>query len=264
MAVVNIPGLSSQIRAMNAHLSNTDIFLNSLRSILLTYSENKYMDMLKNDQGKSPSYQIPEIVFAELDSSFKSISRSHPKEAIGIADLLWEEKYLEPKKFAITIISNLDNTYGDVFIDRIKQWVDDQLDAQLVGEILSSSRTKSYLTFNDSWLDLISKWLVAASKQLNKNGLIALGQLVSRKDFQNLPKVFGLITPIFSQPELTIQKDLITFIKSLINRTQAETASFLIMLLEIYPSNDVYAFIRKCLPLFDDYYQEELRRSSKK
>jgi len=46
-------------------------------------------------------------------------------------------------------------------------------------------------------------------------------------------------------------------------KNPSETASFLISVGEIYPEKQVRAFIRKCLPFFDEYFQKVIKQSIK-
>jgi len=260
MPVVNSQRVKSQIKVLESHIENIELFIPALHSILSMYSSEKNKKARLFSLNKYPAYQIPGIVFSEIDSFFKRLAINHPANAITIARQLWEDRYLEPKKFAITLITNINPDYYSTSIDLLSSWVDDDINKELFAEMISTMTTRTKLVEEDDLLNLISTWLNSNSRDMQKHGLLALGFVASHKEFQNIPRIFSLITPLFSQPDLLLQKDLIAFIKTLINRTQPETASFLIMLLEIYPNKNVYAFVRKCVPFFDEYFQEELRK----
>ena len=264
MAIIQIPRLRSQINAIAAHFDDSGTFNSTLKSLLNIYSRNKHLPLLleTNPQGLY-HYDLAEVVMIELETAFIKLSRNHPLEAIDIADRLWREPLFEPKKLAIILVSHLGDDYGEHFLKRVDEWIDEDLDDQLLNEILAASEQISFLVTNKKWLELINNWLNSSSSKMVKNGLRALGQIISRKDFQDMPFVFGLMFPIFIQPELSIQKNLIDFTRLMVKKSQSETASFLISLGEIYPEKKVQIFIRKCLPFFDEFYQKELQQSEK-
>ena len=266
MAIIQIPRLRSQINALAIHYDDSKVFVSALGSFFNIYGRNKSIaDLYKNEEQTTLlTYDITDVVFTELESSFKKIAKFHPRQAVETADLLWQEPIFESKKLAIILVSNLGNDYSDTYIQRIEQWIHDGLEEKIFNEILNTSDQIPFLIANDKWQGLINNWLNSDSRQMIRNGLKALGQLINKKEFQNLPYIFGVILPIFCQPELSIQKDLMTITKLLIKKNQPEAASFLISIGEIYPSKDVSAFIRKCLPLFDEFFQQELRLAANK
>lgn len=264
MPIVNIQRVKPQIKALEAHINNADTFINSLHSLLRMYSAEKKMNSFSFDTSKTPSFQIPKIIFSEIDSSLKKIAKIYPQQAIQIAEKLWNDEFLEPKIFAITILSGLPTTYQEDVLNFFEDWVNSKIDDELFKELISVISAKLNKTNNQRWLQFIGNWVMSDVLDVRKNGLLALGELVIHKSFQDFPKVFSLITPIFSQPDLFVQKDLLAFTEILAKRTQPETASFLIMLIEVYPSKDVFSFVRKCLAFFDDFFQDEIKRALRK
>jgi hypothetical protein len=200
---------------------------------------------------------------AELESAFIGLSRNYPLEAIEIADRLWHEPFFEPKKLAVILVSHLGDDYGEYFVQRMDEWIDEDIDEKLLNQILTESEHIPFLVTSKKWLELIDYWLNSSSRKMVRNGFKALGKIISRKDFQDLPFVFGLMFPIFSQSDFASQNNLIDFTRLMVEKSQSETASFLISLGEIYPDNQVKVFIRKCLPLFDEFFQKEIKRSGK-
>jgi len=51
----------------------------------------------------------------------------------------------------------------------------------------------------------------------------------------------------------------LNIIQELILLSEAETASFLIMTGKLFPDDENLKFLRKCIPLFDDFFQKEIR-----
>jgi len=262
MAIIQIPRLRSQINAVAAHYGDSGTFISALKSLLINYSRNKHFPLLIEDSEQELNhYDLAEVVMVELESAFIRLAKNHPQEAIEIADRLWREPVFEQKKLAIILVSHLGNEYGETFVQHVDKWIDEDLEDKLLNEILDASEQIPFIVTSKKWLDLIYHWLNSSSRKLIRNGLKALGQLISRKDFQDMPYVFGLLFPVFSQPDLAIQKNLLNFTSLMAEKTPSETASFLISVGEIYPQKQVRAFIRKCLPFFDEYFQKEIKQS---
>ena len=265
MAVIQIPRLRSQINAVAAHFGDSGTFTSALKSLLINYSRNKHFPLLLEASSQElVHYDLAEVVIMELESAFIRLAKNYPQEAIEIADRLWREPVFEPKKLAIILISHLGNEYGETFVQHVDKWIDEDLDEKLLNEILDESEQIPYIVTSKKWLELIYHWLNSSSRKMVKNGLKALGQLISRKDFQDMPLIFGLLFPIFSQPDLAIQKNLLDFTSLMAEKTPSETASFLISVGEIYQEKQVRAFIRKCLPFFDEFFQKEIKQSIKR
>jgi len=264
MAIIQIPHLRSQINAIAAHFDDSGKFISALKSLLNIYSNNKHLPLLLvNSPQELHYYDLAEVVVAELESAFIGLSRNHPLEAIDIADRLWKEPVFELKNLAIILVSHLGDNYGEFFVQRMDEWINEDLDEKLLNEILIESEHMPFLVTSQKWLDLINNWLNSSSRKMVRNGLKALGQLISRKGFQDMPFVFGLMFPIYSQSDFALQKNLIDFTRLMAEKSQSETASFLISLGEIYPDKQVKAFIRRCLPFFDDFFQKEIKRSGR-
>jgi hypothetical protein len=70
-----------------------------------------------------------------------------------------------------------------------------------------------------------------------------------------------LITPLYSQPDIAMQRNLTELTRWLIERSEPETASFLISMVEVNRKPAVSALVRKLMPLFDEYYQADIRKA---
>lgn len=196
---------------------------------------------------------------SELESRIAVLSRKMPDAALVNADILWKHPFHELKKTAIVMISNLDNQYENNFFQKVKSWMTVDLEEVLTKDLLASIESKPELSQSKKWLDIIKSWLDSNDTQTVKLGLQSLKRTLLHT-YQNLPAIFSILTPLLRKPQLTIQKELTGVIQSLIQLSEAETASFLIMTGELFPDEDVLKYVRKCLPLFDTYFQVEIRR----
>ena len=195
---------------------------------------------------------------SELESRLEVLARLNPESALINADNLWKIPYNEPKKAAIELISNLTDTYDHEFLQRIQSWLSVELEETLIKALMAAVETKSDLMQSKQWLDFNKKWLESREPQDIKLGLNLLNRTLSH-GYHNLPMIFSVLSPLINKPQLAIQKDLLNVIRELIILSEAETASFLIMTGKLYPDDENYKFLRKCIPLFDSFFQKEIR-----
>jgi hypothetical protein len=259
MPLVQLSRLRSQLNALEAHFSDPEMFRDSLTSLFLVYENKKSITNIwlrKNTQFST--YNVPESVIAELESKIAVLARLKPESALTNADILWKIPFYEPKKTAIALISNLEDTYDKEFIQRAFQWLTVELEEILVKDLIASVESKPDLLQSKQWLDFINNWLISREIIEIKLGLQVLFRTLSH-GYHNLPMIFSILAPLINKPHLTIQKELVSVIQELIQLSEAETASFLIMTGELYPDEENLKFLRKCIPLFDSFYQKEIR-----
>lgn len=258
-SVVQLNRLRSQLNAVANHFGQGDEFFNALKALLDYYGDHKFS--LKQ-QLKEPSnilrLFVPPSVMIEVNSRLQVLAKVNPTSAITTADQLWASNIYELKSAAISILSSLSPIFQDQVISRISVWIYPQLDTQLLHEIQQGFESNPDILLNKEWIKTLTNWLAFEDDNLKRMGLTALKHTI-QLNFENLPQIFSLLTPIIQQPSLPIQKELLEVIKSLIQRSEAETASFLIMAGTLYPQNNILAFIRKCLPFFDSYFETEIR-----
>ena len=259
MPLVQLSRLRSQLNALEAHFSNPEVFRDSLISLFLVYENKKASTNIwlrKNSQFST--FNVPESVMSELESRLELLARTNPDLALINADNLWKIPYFEPKKAAISLISNLTDLYDSEFLQRIQNWLSAELEASLIKALVAAVETRSGLLQDKQWLDFIKRWLNSRELQDIKLGLQLLNRTLSH-GYHNLPMIFSVLTPLINKPPFTIQKDLVNVIQELIVLSEAETASFLIMSGSLFPDAENLKFLRKCIPLFDDFFQKEIR-----
>jgi len=259
MPLVQLSKVKSQVNALDVHFNDPELFPDYLISLFQMYENKKVSTnswLRKNSQ--LSFYYVPESVMAELESRIAVLSRMKPDSALINADILWEFPYYELKKTAIMLISNLDEGHEKYFFQRVQLWLSVDLEDILIKDLMATVESKSNFLQSKQWLDLIKTWLDSKDTNVVKLGLQAINRTLSH-EYHNLPVVFSALAPLIHNPQLVIQKELINVIQALILLSEAETASFLIMVGELFPEKEVLKFIRKCLPLFDNFYQNEIR-----
>lgn len=261
MGSVLLTRLRSQINAVVNHFDASDEFCRSLLALLAMYQDETPKSGRWIEQSSDiTATNVPASVLSELDSHLSLLAKEKPDAALANADHLWASSQYEAKHIAITLIANLGSGYRTQTIERIQQWAKPDLYPALLDDILQAFENKPDTILETEWVDSLSIWLQSQDDDLMRLGIRALNRTI-KMNYENLPKVFTILTPIIQEPRIAIQKDLIDLISSLIAQSEAETASFLIMVALLHPRADFLAFIRKILPLFDPYFQNEIKSS---
>ena len=261
MPSVQINRLRSQINAVINHFENSEEFQRALLALLQLYSDQKAGK--KNwiePQPVALEYHVPSSVIYEINAQMAVVSKKSPEFTLINADLLWASDIYEFRLFAISFLASLGEGQQEEVIERIGQWISPEIDPRLMREILSAFEDNSVILLNSGWVKSLAKWLSSDEDELQRLGLKAISHTI-QMNYRNLPQIFNLLTPLIPKHRISIQKEMTEVMKALIDHSEAETASFLIMAGTLYPENEVRAFIRKCLPLFDPYFQAEIRSS---
>lgn len=259
MPSVQLTRLRSQINALALHFENCNLFSNSLLTLLKLYSDKQIKNIEWYENKSSIKLlNVPDSVITELDAKLGLLAKEKPDSALENADLLWKSDQYEVKRSAISLLSNLDKPHQNDTIERIRAWINPELDKRIMADILKAFEYKSDILLDEEWVRSLSKWLASQDYEMQRLGLRALSQTVKMK-YKNLPQIFNILSPVIQNPRIAIQKDLVELIKILADQSEAETASFLIMCGTLYPNADVKAFIRKSLSLFDLYFQTEIK-----
>jgi len=261
MPSVQLERLRPQINAIITQYENSDMFTRSLISLLKSYSEDiDYNPSQITAYSLIPRLNIPQVVLNQLEISLKYLANTYPSQTKSIVEKLWEQRYFETKKIALILLSNLHSQEKDFYFKKLNIWVDADIEGPIIEVILENAIKNKDIFESKQWLTLIEEWLYSKINHLRKIGLTAIADLIDADTYHNLPAIFHLVEPMLSKPHISINKDLISLIHSLIKASQPETAAFLIHLSIMYPEPEVYALIRKSIPFFDQYYASEVSK----
>lgn len=261
MPSVKLNRLHSQINAVINHFENSEEFLRALLALLQLYSDQKAAGKIwSQPQPTTREYQVSPSVIYEINAKLAVSSKKNPDSALINADLLWASDIFEFKQLAISVLASLGESQQKQVIERIGQWIKPDLDPRLMKEILTGFEDNPVILLNSEWVKSLANWLLSEEDELQRLGLKAISHTI-QMNYRNLPQIFNLLTPIIPKLRISILKEMTEVIQVLIDHSEAETASFLIMAGTLYPEYEVRAFIRKCMPMFDSYFQSEIRSS---
>lgn len=261
MPSVQLERLRPQINAIIAQYEHSDMFTRSLMSFLKSYRGNIDSSSYKvNAYTTIPRLHVPQVVLNQLEISLKYLAHTNPSQTKPIIEKLWDQKYFEPKKMALILLSNLNAQEYDFYFEKINLWVDSDIEEPIINVIFENAKRNKEFFTSKQWFNIVEKWLSSKENRLQKIGLTAIRAIIDSNLYPNLPVIFRLVEPLLSKPHVSINKNLITLVNSLIEASQPETAAFLIHLSVMYPKPEVYALIRKCISFFNQENAAEISK----
>jgi len=258
MPPVQLARLRPQVNALMSHYEDAALFGKTLQLILEQYSEKA--GARRRLEPELPAFNVPPVVLNELESGLERLAQAQPAQSARLADELWALNNYEARKLAIFLLAHLPAEFQNEFPARARAWFAEGLSESLTAEFIAQISRKPEMAATRAWLDLLRAWIGSEDKRRRRVGMQAAGDLAANRAFQNLPLVFELVAPLYSQPSIALHKELAGLTRRLIERSQPETAAFLIAMVERHPQPSVAVLVRKLMPLFDEYYREEIKK----
>jgi hypothetical protein len=250
MPAAELSKLKAQINAISTQFEEPPIFLHSVLALMELYSDQHYKPGdLSGVRHLIPEYRLPALVIQQLSISLSELTVVKPVPATQIMDALWKNKYFEPRLIAAIMLRSLPTHPIEPLIERIRNWMDPEIDNDLITALLNSCHRLFTVENMGVWLDLIQFWLGLDNVGSVKIGLRALQVILNDPKFANIEKIFPLIEPAMLNPNSALQRDQYSLIESLNNYSEMETTAFLRSILTRTSDPEVIRFIRRCLPL---------------
>lgn len=260
MPAIHIDRLVQQIKTIFEPESPGPIFRENFRSLLEVHANLAYRPGVEI-QRKSlvPKLQLAPIVMNHLQQQFSSLAKKKPELALEYADHLWLEDLYEARFFSAVILGTLPDTYNLEIMERFVAWGSKTSDKE-IHQVLFKYGTQT-ITHSSSmkWLETIQTWVDSGGVPQAITAIFALQSLVSDPSFVNLPKVFRILTPLFSMNNRKITTGLTLLVNDLALTNPTETSHYLSNLLLSSSYSTPKQIIRKCLKSFPEDEQKKLR-----
>ena len=262
MPAVQLNKLKQQINTLIWKYTQPEAFLNELHD-LLGYYANRVYRAGENVQhiyvGKI--YHTPNIILNQIIIELLPLIEENPKRLLQIADVLWNDEYLEVRNLGILILGNIPPSEHSSVLSRIQEWVISTNNKNAIDTLLLEG-TRNIRRFDPhNWLKQIENWLNDKNIEQQIIGLKATLPLILDPAFENFPPLFNMITPYFQHDNYQIQNEIFMIIDGLISRSPIETSFFFRQILSTGISRSQIRSIRKFLPRFDKEIQDALRHS---
>ena len=125
--------------------------------------------------------------------------------------------------------------------------------------LLTTSLTRLRRETPDLFLVLVKEWLYPSRKRMWSNGIQALVPLISSSDFDNLPPIFEIVSPILKASPAGLQFDIRELLVTLYNKSPDETLYFIQQVLKSTRSELPATSLRRMLHEMPSDFQIHLR-----
>jgi len=142
---------------------------------------------------------------------------------------------------------------------RLQDWGKTCKEEILLNPLLADGAARIREESPEVFLRLVETWLTDPDIRAQQIGLRALPALILNPDFENLPKVYRLITPFLREVDSVMETNLIGITRALAKRSPQETAHLLQQVLVGPHKTGISIIVRRSLDVFPLNIQHSLR-----
>jgi len=205
-----------------------------------------------------PTYRTPNEILRQIEVSLGPLARENPRYALELADMLWDEGYLETRLLAAFLLGCI-TPQEERLLARLTAWAQQVRDPSVRSALLTTSLTRMREETPDQFLVLIGEWLHPARQRMWSSGLQALLPMVLDPDYENLPPIFEITRPIIESASSTLQTEIGDLINALYSNSAQETVYFLHEIIDSSANPMIIVNLRRLLPFFPAALQAQLR-----
>jgi hypothetical protein len=259
MPAIQPARLKLQIANLVVKYQTPKVFLAELKDLFDIYSDRtKTTSTGKPRNSLNPSYNVPTQVTKQLERALKPLLTKDSENALALADILWEEKWLECRQLALALLCWQPDLPSENIQNRIKRWGEESRNNRQISESLANVLLALGKKSTETIFDLLKYWLFTSDFDTRKLSYWIIGSLVSDSRFKHLPNIYKLLTPHIQSVNQVPDPDLVEAIRCLARKSPKETAYYLRRNLALSDNPGLYALIRKCLDAFPQAIQKEL------
>lgn len=262
MPAINPAKLKIETAKLIDSVDSPKEFVRKFHNLLDLYSDRTRRS---GQSGEPPpliqAYKTPVQVIKQIERSLIRISDPNIEELLKIADTLWAENWLESHLLAISILGQIPPYPPDRIIIRVNNWALSAKEDLILKKLLAISVSQLAEVDIHIFIRLIEEWLSSNDSRSHHVGLLSIPELLLIPNFDNLPKVFNLITPHVWKSSSDLQPDKLEAITALAHRAPNETAYFLRQQLIASKGSEIAQLIRRSLSAFPNEIQDDLRET---
>jgi 3-methyladenine DNA glycosylase AlkD len=258
MPAIDLARLKKQTARLADLFDQPAAFLREHREILDHYVNHTLRSLGVAPSSVLPTYRTPAVVLRQIENELSPIAAKQPIQALELADALWDEGWLETRLLAAFLLGRIP-PQEERLLARLTAWTQAVRDPNVRAALLTTSLTRLRKETPDLFLVLVKEWLYPTRKKMWSNGIQAIVPLVSSNDFDNLPPIFEIISPILKASPATLQFDILELLITLYKKSPDETLYFIQQVLEKTKSELPAISLRRMLPDMPQDFQTNLR-----
>ena len=259
MPAIDLARLRKQANLLADFFFLPEDFLKHLREILEFYVNRTLRAQDHIASGSNlPTYRTPVVVMRQIENSINAQAMENPHYALELADLLWDEGYLETRLLAAFLLGRIP-PQEERLLARLTAWTQQVRDPSVRSALLTTSLARMRRETPDEFLVVIGEWLHPARQRHWSDGIQTLLPMIDDPNFENLPPIFELIRPVIETAPGGLQIDLGNLINSLYRDAPSETNYFLLEVLKESSNSLTAVTLRRLLKTFPSELQASLR-----
>ncbi len=262
MPAIDLARLRKQTSRLIDFFFVPDEFLRHLRGILDFYVNRTLRTVEAVAPGSNLStYHTAPVILRQIELGLAEIASNNPAAALDLADLLWDEGYLETCLLAAYLLGRIppQEEQGERLLARLTAWTQQVRDPSVRVALLTTSLLRLRQETPDQFLELIGEWLHPARTRTWPNGIQALMPMFEDPNFENLPPVLHILEPVFEAAPAIIQVDLSDLVLVMFKSFPTETAFFLRQVLTNSENPMTHVTLRRISSIFPEELLAELR-----
>jgi hypothetical protein len=259
MPAIDLARLRKQANRLADFFFLPDDFLKLLRETLNFYVNRTLRRSQNVAPGSNlPTYRTPPEILRQIENALGPLAKENPHYALELADLLWDEGYLETRLLAAFLLGRLP-PQEERLLARLTAWTQQVRDANVRSALLTTSLTRMRTETPEQFLLLIGEWLHPGRQRTWSNGLQALLPMIQDPDYENLPPIFELTQEVIISAPNSLQTEVGNLIKALYQNSESETVYFLRQIIDLSQNAVTTSILRRLLPVFPPELQEQIR-----
>ena len=259
MPAIDLARLRKQANRLADFFFLPEDFLKHLRDTLDFYVNRTLRKKEDIAPGSNlPTYRTPFVVMRQIENAISKIATENPHYALELADLLWDEGYIETRLLAAFLLGRIPPE-EERLLARLTAWTQQVRDSSVRAALLTTSLARMRKETPDEFLVVVGEWLHPARQRLWPNGIQALVPMITDPNFENLPPIFEIVHPIIEAAPGALQIDLGNLINALYQASPSETIYYLREILENSPNPLTAVTMRRILTNFPPELQASLR-----
>jgi hypothetical protein len=262
MPAVQLLRLKVQVDELVWKFTRPAEFVRGLNDVLDGYAEHAYRPG-QNVAGRSliPSYRTPALVMKHIQQQVIRPLGENPTAGLALADALWQDEYLEVRLLGVFLLGLAPLEPLQPVLGRLLAWARPTEDRTIQQALFSQGCAGLRRSLPERWLEIIQEWLVTQEVSTRRMGLRALAALAAEGEFENLPALFAMLSPMTPVASGEVQVELEQALLALAKRSPVETGFFLRQVVSGAARQEAVQLIRRLVPAFPPEQQESLREA---
>ena len=264
MTAINPARLKIQCVELSERYSDPDKFIQDLHELFDFYAVRVRKNEITRTSLLLQSYQVSPPVMRALELELITPLNTQPSQGLILIDALWEQKWVETRTLAVSLLGSIPPINPDSIFKRIKSWIS-SCESDVIRSILTSRGVSRLSTENPELVLNFFHELTSSPTRGNCQAvLFGLIPFAYDHDFDNLPRLYKLLDRVLLVEEKGLVKEILVLLKTLVKRSEQESLYFLERQLSTASKPRILRVTRQILPSFSPQNQAVLKKALKR